>query len=144
MEFSGKGDESIQSKVPSFLVILSYLYLLLFIIHVICVVHLFFHSSELSKLPQSIHHSYKPIGIYRQYYILSKRPISRKLGIQQINSAKFTILSIISVRNFSLVTFLAPKPRFVPKPGNNTIFAHKILSLPGYYLLSTREVLFVI
>ena len=27
---------------------------------------------------------------------------------------KFTILSIISVKNFSLVTFLAPEPRFMP------------------------------
>ena len=85
-----------------------------FIIHVIHVVHLFFHSSKFSELPQSIHHSYKPIRIYRQYYTLSKRPISSKLGIQQINLMKFTISSIILVKNFSLVKFLAPEPRFMP------------------------------
>ena len=41
-------------------------------------------------------------------------PISRKLEIQQINSMKFTSSSIILVKNFSLVTFLAPEPRFTP------------------------------
>ena len=41
---------------------------------------------------------YEPIGIYRQYYTLSKRPISRKLGIGWINSTKFTILNTILVK----------------------------------------------
>ena len=39
----------------------------------------------------------------------------------------------------SLVVLLAPKPRFVSKPGKNTIFAHKILTSPGYYLLSNKR-----
>ena len=86
------------STIISSLLFFLYILVTILLIHVICVVHLFFHSSKLSKLPRSIHHSYKPIGIYRQYYTLSKRPISRKLGIWQINSMKFAILSIILVK----------------------------------------------
>ena len=37
------------------------------------------------------------------------------------------------------MALLAPKPRFAPKPGNNTIFPHKILTSPGYYLLSNKK-----
>ena len=39
----------------------------------------------------------------------------------------------------SLVALLAPEPRFMPEPGNNTIFAHKIITSPGYYLLSNKR-----
>ena len=37
------------------------------------------------------------------------------------------------------MALLALKPRFAPKPGNNTMFAHKILTSPGYYLISTKR-----
>ena len=44
---------------------------------------------------------------------------------------------------FQFGSISCSKPRFTPKLENNTIFAHKIFTLPGYYLLSIGEVLFV-
>ena len=54
---------------------------------------------------------------------------------------KFAILSKILVKNFSLVTFLAPEPRFMPnlKIIPYLLIKKEILTLPGYYLLSTRR-----
>ena len=88
-----------KAKSHCFQSILLLIYCIFVFIYVICVVCLFFHLSKPGELLQSFCHSYNFIGIYRQYYTVSKRPISRKLGIQWINLIKFAISSIIWVQN---------------------------------------------
>ena len=105
------------------------IYIIIYFLFIIkCVVCLFFHLGKPGKLFQYILPLHKPIGIYGQNYTVDRRQILRKLGIF---ANKFNKIHPFFEQNkdlkTSLVTLLAPKPRFMPKPGNNTIFAHKIL-----------------
>ena len=77
--------------ISSYFTVKAIFILVTIIIYVICVVHLFFNLSKTQQITLvKFVHSYKPIGIYRQYYTLSKRPsLKESWGIWQINSTKF-------------------------------------------------------